>query len=277
MKKQSTNCHPILLLVLLHIGFIAYSQSTSPLVVNAGIEKNVCINDSVKLGGNPTASGGSPPYSYLWTPSANLNSSTIANPTSQPTSNTKYTVTVTDSLGKSVSGSVNIVVHPLPTVIAGANQTIQSGTYTLLEAKGASIYVWYPTLSLTNQNTSAPRAEPIKTTMYYVIGADANGCLNYDSTLITVIPNDTLIFFNTFTPNKDQVNDVFFIGNIGQYPNSTLEVYNRNGKLVFRQSPYTNDWEGTSEGAELPTATYYYILFSGKGKDKFHGSVTIIR
>ena len=64
---------------------------------DAGDDKSISVGDSVEIGGSPTASGGTPPYTYSWTPTTDLNATTIANPTASPTSTTTYTVTVTDA------------------------------------------------------------------------------------------------------------------------------------------------------------------------------------
>ncbi|TAL59654.1 MAG: T9SS type B sorting domain-containing protein, partial [Bacteroidetes bacterium] len=66
-------------------------------------------------------------------------------------------------------------------------------------------------------------------------------------------------------------------GNLGKFPDNKLEVFNRNGKIVFQASQYKNDWNGKVEGAELPCATYYVVLNLGNGNGKKQGAVTIIR
>ena len=45
------------------------------------------------------ASGGTPPYSFLWTPGSSLQTPTSQNPLASPTVTTQYTVLVTDSFG----------------------------------------------------------------------------------------------------------------------------------------------------------------------------------
>ncbi|QFZ53650.1 T9SS type B sorting domain-containing protein [Oceanihabitans sp. IOP_32] len=81
-----------------------------------------------------------------------------------------------------------------------------------------------------------------------------------------------LVTFNLFSPNGDGNNDTFIINCIENYPNNTLEVYNRWGNLVYRKTGYNNDWDGTSNGRsviraseKLPVGTYYYVLDLGDG------------
>lgn len=83
-----------------------------------------------------------------------------------------------------------------------------------------------------------------------------------------------LVVYNEFSPNGDGVNDYFKIDCINQYPNNTLQVYNRWGNIVFETRSYKNDWDGTPNGRaivqkedQLPVGTYYYILDLGDGSE----------
>jgi hypothetical protein len=63
--------------------------------VSAGSNVSICSGQSTTIGGAPTATGGNPSnYVYTWSPSTGLSSTTIANPTANPTTTTTYTVSV---------------------------------------------------------------------------------------------------------------------------------------------------------------------------------------
>ncbi len=88
-----------------------------------------------------------------------------------------------------------------------------------------------------------------------------------------VVPT-CLVVYNEFSPNGDGVNDYFKIDCITQYPNNSLQVYNRWGNIVFETRSYKNDWDGTPNGRaivqkedQLPVGTYYYILDLGDGSE----------
>jgi PKD repeat protein len=66
---------------------------------DAGADTEITEGGSVMIGGSPTGSGGTAPYTYRWTPTTGLNNAGIANPTASPSVTTTYTVTVTDSKG----------------------------------------------------------------------------------------------------------------------------------------------------------------------------------
>ena len=62
----------IFLYIILLLSF--FRQTFAQLVANAGSDVFACYNTSVTLGGIPSASGGNPPYTYLWQPATFLNS-----------------------------------------------------------------------------------------------------------------------------------------------------------------------------------------------------------
>ena len=250
------------------------------LTANAGAAISLCMGDTVKIGGNPSATGGTPPYTYAWLPVTGLDFTSISNPNAFPTVATNYTLTVTDSTGTTDTNIINIAIKlPPPPVSVGADQTIKAGTFTTLHATGTNIvqWVWIPSTGLTNANTANPTAEPGKNTTYCVAGIAANGCASFDCLVIDVTPSDTIIIYNAFSPNNDGVNDVMYFGNLQHFPDNSVEVYNRYGKIIFQASPYKNDWNGKIEGSDIPCATYYVVFDPGNGEKKRNGAVTIIR
>jgi autotransporter-associated beta strand protein len=85
-------------------------------VANAGPDQTVCPNRPVMLGGSPTGSGGTGPYTYSWAPSAGLSDPTVANPVAMIAGTTTYTVTVTDANGCADSDSVVLTIPPQPEI-----------------------------------------------------------------------------------------------------------------------------------------------------------------
>jgi gliding motility-associated-like protein len=67
---------------------------------------------------------------------------------------------------------------------------------------------------------------------------------------------------NGFTPDGDGINDMFVIPGIDSYSNVRLTIFNRYGNLVYENSSYENNWDGSSNqnGQLLPDGTYYYVL-----------------
>ncbi|MFP4845430.1 gliding motility-associated C-terminal domain-containing protein, partial [Winogradskyella sp. PE311] len=93
-----------------------------------------------------------------------------------------------------------------------------------------------------------------------------------------------LKIYNEFSPNGNGLNETFTIDCINDYPNNTLEIYNRWGNLVYSKEGYDNTFDGTSNGRsvfnvneKLPVGTYYYILNLGDGSDRYSGWLYLMR
>ena len=84
------------------------SVVANALIVDAGMDLSMSPGSSVQLNG--TATGGSTPYTYLWTPSTGLNNPAISNPLASPTETTTYTLTVTGNNVCSGSDLITVAV-----------------------------------------------------------------------------------------------------------------------------------------------------------------------
>ena len=250
------------------------------LVANAGIDQQICPGVVVTLGANPTASeSNDSTFTYQWFPANLVSDPTIANPITAPIVTTTYTVIVTDLNKRSTSSTVTISVYPY-SINAGPDTTILEGqTITLHgQAPGDSIVFWGSNGgAINNPNTLNPDVYPQNTIQYTLIATFPHGCVLYDGVMVTVIPSTELFFYNSFSPNGDGANDYFYIGNIGQFPNNTLDVFNRYGQKVFTKTGYNNDWNANYLGTDLPSGVYFYILDTNDTPGKFRGEVTIIR
>jgi gliding motility-associated-like protein len=89
--------------------------------------------------------------------------------------------------------------------------------------------------------------------------------------------------WNGFSPNGDGINETLVFDQLedspDKYPENELIVFNRWGDIVYRASPYQNDWTGTNQnGGNLSDGTYYYILRLDIGDGEIiKGDVTILR
>lgn len=99
-----------------------------------------------------------------------------------------------------------------------------------------------------------------------------------------VIIVDTDFFIpEGFSPNKDVINDVFFIRGLSKYPKNSIIIYNRWGNKVYEASPYQNNWDGKTTlginigGDELPVGTYFYLFDFGNGAKIIKGTIYLNR
>jgi gliding motility-associated-like protein len=86
--------------------------------------------------------------------------------------------------------------------------------------------------------------------------------------------------FNSFSPNSDNINDVFDF-NDWMLKGIDVEIFNRWGQQVYHWSGVDGYWDGRSyNGEKLPEGVYFYIM-NAKGVDDypFHekGSITLLR
>lgn len=112
---------------------------------------------------------------------------------------------------------------------------------------------------------------------YTLTVTDDSLCTGQASVEMTVSPTICLWVPSGFTPNADGYNDTWNIRNSELYPSISVLLYNRWGNLVLESSGYTEEWDGTHNGKNLPSDTYYYIIDLGNGDDPFTGAVTILR
>ncbi len=252
------------------------------IILHPGIYRKICPSYTTALGGNPTATGGTGSLSYSWQPTVSLNNPNVPDPIASPSLTTIYTLTVKDSLGRQAKDTVTVYVLPTGYVYAGKDTVINQGqTITLHGSAPASIPVEWgsvpQTSNIDNINSLNPDVFPTTTTTFVIAAIFPNGCIGTSEVIVKVIPGSNLYFFNAFSPNGDGDNDVFYIGNIEQYPNNVLEVFNRYGMKVLSKTGYTNDWDGKYLNTDLPGGTYFYILDTKTAAGKFKGSVTLVK
>ena len=83
---------------------------------------------------------------------------------------------------------------------------------------------------------------------------------------------DIVLIPNAFTPNGDGINDSFYIQRISLYPQNTLQIFTRQGQLIYQANGYKNQWQGIgTDGMKVPQGFYYYILTLKKAKETKEG------
>ena len=79
--------------------------------------------------------------------------------------------------------------------------------------------------------------------------------------------NRSFTIFTGMSPNGDGVNDVFQIEGIEDFPNNSVQIFNRWGNSVYEMEGYKNEWDGTwgRRGELLPDGTYFFLFDTGEG------------
>ena len=110
-------------------------------------------------------------------------------------------------------------------------------------------------------------------TIYYAaIYNFESGCESFNRLPITVNINPCEVnIYNAISINNNYENNYMVIENAEYYPDNKLDVYNRNGKLIYRQNGYASDGTKLFYGKGnygvflnsndyLPTGTYMYVF-----------------
>lgn len=191
-------------------------------------------------------------------------------------------VSVSNSCYKLCTKTISATTPPFTifeiNVNAGEDVHILEGQSVQLQGTtSTSVYSWSPEYSLSSSSILTPIAIPTETTTY-TLSASENGCEAFDD--VTVFINQKLIIPTTFSPNNDDINDVFEIVGIENYPNCFLQIFDRWGQEVFQKTGYSfsKAWKGDFNGKELAAGVYFYSLeLRDSEKQIKKGSITIIR
>ncbi len=249
---------------------ITITEAPDAAITNAENKFEICPGGSLILGTNNSFS------SYSW-------STGETTPTITVSALGEYTVNVVAANGCNLKAIQEITGLPEPVVTATATPAvIDEGESTQLVATGLLDFTWSPIETLTEINQAETTATPTSSTTYTVTGQDGNGCTGTASIEVKVrgeaIVNKLLpsIFFS---PNRDATGQFWTIGNIEEYPQCAITIYDDKGVKVFDAKPYLNNWEGTFNGSKrLPDGAYYYLIrCDGEENRPRSGSITILR
>lgn len=165
--------------------------------------------------------------------------------------------------------SKTVQITPLP--IAGFAYNFSSGTnvgttYNFIDTSHyATSYSWEFGNGQTSSNQN-PSTIYFQNGLFSVIQYvyDNLGC--YDSTLTWITINNVTSEINTLipniiSPNGDGYNDVWKLSFIDLlYPDATVEIYNEWGQQLFKSEGYSEPWDGTFNGKDVPDGNYFYII-----------------
>ena len=171
-----------------------------------------------------------------------------------------------------------VQVYALPSINAGADRFVIEGDDILINTTGSGAvrWLWTPSTFLVSDTVeSALSRHPTSDMLYTVTATSDKGCMTSDQVFVKLVKDFKVP--NTFTPNGDGVNDKWLIENLSLYPMHRIQVFNRYGQVVYESKDYTNAWNGTYKGKDLPAGTYYYVIELGPTKKPKVGYVTMIK
>ncbi|TXC76994.1 HYR domain-containing protein [Luteibaculum oceani] len=259
-------------------------------VITGAPTEEVCEGYVANLVGTTPGAG----QTGMWTSAAG--NVVIDNPSSPSTAVTfnnpgTYVVTYTlDNSGACPNSSASVTVVVLEDVQAEVDAPTLSATngeVTLNgnDAPGVDNGTWSTTNTTANildVNDPNSRVININSQTEFTWTIDILGCTPSSATVTVLVP--ALRVETGFTPGAatNQYWDLSNVTSNDDYANGTVTVFNRWGSKVFEStiSEYNGNgrWDGTFEGSDLPTASYYFVIDPNKdGVEVLTGHVTIIR
>jgi gliding motility-associated-like protein len=189
------------------------------------------------------------------------------------------------------SASQSLLVNPLPTVELPSSLTMQNGFPITIPAAYSSNVVGYSWLPDNNTLSCVDCPQPSTvntklTTKYSVSFVDSNGCKNTGDVQVIVICKNANVFVpNTFSPNNDGSNDIFYIRGKGIDRVKSLRIFNRWGEIVFEQKDFpindpSSGWNGKYKGNRPQADVYIYqveVFCENSEIIRFEGNIALIQ
>lgn len=232
-------------------------------ILSLGSQISICQGQTTDITPAATFS------SYLWNTGSTNKSLTVSK-------EGWYKLKATDNNGCSVTDSIQLVLIRSPKVNLGHDTSLCNSNLLLDAGTDGISYAWS-----TNEITSRIEVADTKNNQLIWVQVENDlGCVTRDTIEIWACKGYKIDGIpNTITPNNDGFNDTWNIANLESYPDASVEIFDRWGRIVF-QSKHglpAGGWDGTSRGRALPMDSYYYIIKLNGDSDPIKGSITIIR
>lgn len=258
-------------------------QVVYPFSINVSPPDTVCTGESLLM-----YAGGAD--SFYWTPAVNRMSPNFSLVNAQPSTTTTYRVTGRDRFHCfSETKDIPVKVYPIPAVDAGNDISIPSGgTADLMPTVSSDVteVTWSPTGSIYRSTYPGISVKPRETTEYLVEVSNEGGCRARDQITVFVTCDGANVFIpNTFSPNHDGMNDVFYVRGKGLFKIRSVRIFNRWGEMIFDRSEVTPNnmnegWDGTYKGRPLTPDVYVYAIeltCENNGSMLLKGNVALMR
>ena len=223
--------------------------------------------------------GGMGPFTYT------SNTATFAENTASNLHAGSYTITATDSVGCSITTTLEVseVPGPTPCFLFSSNDDVNMVITNCTQ--GDNNYFWDFGDGVTSTETH-PIHEYTEPGRYSVvmIAADAYNCI--DSLRQDYVINGPVYIANAFTPNGDGINDeMSVIGKTIQKDEFIWAIYDRHGVLVFLSLDPAISWDGTIQVGKnksknaSPGVYVYRLKYKDVNGNYFErdGNITLIR
>lgn len=247
-------------------------------------QQAICAGDSLQLN---VVNLSADSLRYDWLPDAFIISGAqTATPIVSVPQTQSFSVSISNEYGCQLTLSTLISIsNVMPPVQAFAQpDTIYEAAQVQLQAtfdEGYS-YFWQPGVGVNNISIYNPIAYVDASTTFTVRVRNEFGCTNEALVSVVLVSSCTEPFIfvpNAFSPNGDQLNDVFYVeGNT--IDQMHLIIYDRWGEKVFEGFSQEEGWDGTFKNQPLPSDVYgFYLELNCFNQEQFikKGNITLLR
>lgn len=171
--------------------------------------------------------------------------------------------------------TLNLTIDPEIPIDLGEDHYLCDEAVTISPGSNYLTYTW----------SDGTTGSSLTTAVYGVYGVsitDSYGCVGYDEVAIIKDCPAHIWIPNSFSPNRDGKNDVFYATG-ENLENFTLKIFNRWGNLLFETNNIDNGWDGTYKGKLVASGFYVYLIDYSYWEKKnviwktIPGSVTILK
>jgi len=157
-------------------------------------------------------------------------------------------------------------------------------------SQGATSYYWDfgdpAALNGTNNSTAVNPSHGYSYVGEYkvnLVATSSKGCVDIAYILVEIAPDFALYIPNAFTPDGNNVNDLFQPVGVGiDEENYRMDIFDRWGENIFTSNNFRKGWDGSVKGSSksAPQGVYTYKLMvkdTQGNKHPYVGHVTVIR
>ena len=238
----------------------------SPSIIITASKEEICSGSPVVFTASVAEGGINPSYQWqLNGINAGTNSLMYSNSLLGNRDNISFVVTTSSGCNNAsaTSNVITMVVNETPVItISTDSLTIWAGEQAQLQcfvSGDLASYSWTPASKLTDPFSLMPMTTPLMTNItYQVTVVSTKSCIASKEVQVKVLHK--LYIPNSFTPNKDGINDVFRIPPGVPLELKDFSIYDRWGNRVFFSNDVNLGWDGIYKGSNAITGAYIYLI-----------------
>lgn len=232
------------------------------LSVEATIYPILKINEEVLLCQSETVTldASIPGMNYLWSPGGETTQTIVVSSIGD------YSVVISSPLANCDSKKdIKVIEHPKPII---KEIVVDENSATIQLENPETYYEFSIDGELFNDSNQFSR---IPSGQYTAYVREKNGCNLVEQTF------SIFSIAKYFTPNNDGFNDVWEIKEMKNFPNSSVSIFNRYGKLIIKLNALKPSWNGNYNNNPLAADDYWYILKMEESKPEIKGHFSLKR